>query len=203
MTDTTGTKRQRGRKVAAILAGGLVLGVGTMATLAAWNDTEVATGTFTAGRFNMQGSADKGTTWADNTTAPGAALSFSTPFNNLQPGSTVYSTYQVRLAANTTNDATVALAATSGGSVGGLTYQLATVASSTCDDAALSAGTTLVPAGTTVGTASASTFNLTKGTPTTSAGATVNLCFKVTAGAITQGQTGTGTWTFTATSSAS
>nr|WP_300150904.1 SipW-dependent-type signal peptide-containing protein [Propionicimonas sp.] len=203
MTDTTETRRQRGRKVAAILAGGLVLGVGTMATLAAWNDTEVATGTFTAGRFNMEGSADKGANWGDHTTSPGAALSFSTPFNNLQPGSTVYSTYQVRLAANTTNNATVALSASSDGSVAGLTYQLATVATATCDDAALAAGTNLVPAGTTIGSASASTFTLSKGTPTTSAGATVNLCFKVTAGAITQGQTGSGTWTFTATSTAS
>jgi len=200
---TTETKRQRGRKVAAVLAGGLVLGVGTMATLASWNDSEYATGTFSAGRFNLQGSADGGTTWNDNTSAPGAALSFSTPYNNLQPGSVVYSTYLVRLAANTTNDATVAISATSSGAVTGLTYELASVSNATCNDAAIAAGTTLVPSGTAVGSATgASTFALAKGAPTTNPGGTAYLCLKVTAGSIAQGQSGTGTWQFAATSNA-
>ena len=44
------------RKILAVLAGGLVLGVGVAVTLAAWNDSEFATGTFTAGSFNLEGS---------------------------------------------------------------------------------------------------------------------------------------------------
>jgi len=53
------------RKVRAVLAGGLVLGVGAAVTLAAWNDSEFATGTFTAGTFNLEGSTD-GTTFTDH-----------------------------------------------------------------------------------------------------------------------------------------
>ncbi|MGV8909948.1 MAG: SipW-dependent-type signal peptide-containing protein [Propionicimonas sp.] len=43
--------RARRRKVAAALAGGLVLGVGTMATLASWNDSPAAAATYSAGQF--------------------------------------------------------------------------------------------------------------------------------------------------------
>ncbi|MEJ7649283.1 MAG: SipW-dependent-type signal peptide-containing protein [Nakamurella sp.] len=46
-------RRDRRRKFRAVLAAGLVLGVGGAVTLAAWNDSEYATGTFTAGTFNM------------------------------------------------------------------------------------------------------------------------------------------------------
>ena len=49
------------RKVLAVLAGGLVLGVGTAVTLAAWNDSEFATGDFAAGTFVFQGSTDNET----------------------------------------------------------------------------------------------------------------------------------------------
>ena len=48
----------RSRKVRAILAGGLVLGLGAAVTLAAWNDSEFAKGTFTSGSLNIQGSVD-------------------------------------------------------------------------------------------------------------------------------------------------
>lgn len=68
MDTVTPTTRNR-RKVLAVLAGGLVLGVGAAITLAAWNDSEFATGTFTAGSFNLQGSTD-GTTYAEHTAAP-------------------------------------------------------------------------------------------------------------------------------------
>lgn len=49
------------RKVLAVLAGGVVLGVGVGVTLAAWNDSEFATGTFTAGSFNLEGSTTSAT----------------------------------------------------------------------------------------------------------------------------------------------
>ena len=44
----TAKRRSRSRMIRAILAGGLVLGVGTAVTLAAWNDSEFVTETFTA-----------------------------------------------------------------------------------------------------------------------------------------------------------
>ena len=56
------TTANRRRKISAILAAGMVLGVGTTATLAAWNDSEYAQGSFAAGTFNLEGSTD-GTTY--------------------------------------------------------------------------------------------------------------------------------------------
>src|SRR5690606_31735774 len=56
-------RRRRSRMIRALLAGGLVLGVGTAVTLAAWNDSEFASGTFRAGTFDLEGSTD-GTTFS-------------------------------------------------------------------------------------------------------------------------------------------
>lgn len=176
------------RKVLAVLAGGLVLGVGAAVTLAAWNDSEFATGTFTAGSFTFTGSSD-GTTFSDHATDdPGvpAVLDFQLNPTNLSPGDVVYAPYALRLGG--TYDAILASAAPIGGgdfaTVGKLTY--ATVATTTfgCDAAAFAAGTA-VPATMTPGT-------------------DVNLCIQVTAvdgvGGIEQADTGTVTWQFTATS---
>lgn len=199
---TTSPRTKKRGIIRAILAGGLVLGVGAAVTLAAWNDSEFATGTFSAGTFNLEGSTD-GTAFADHATAPGAALGFTVNPASLSPGDVVYAPFAVRLAANTTNNATVTVAVptpATTGSVTGLTYQILQPTAFGCT--AATTGTTLVPAGTAVGSVpSAVTFSLTKGAPTTSAGAAVNLCVKVTAGAsIVQGQTGTATWQFQAAS---
>lgn len=201
MTVATGNSTKKRGKIRAILAGGLVLGVGAAITLAAWNDSEFATGTFTAGTFNLEGSATDGTTFTDHVTAPGAPLGFTVNPTALSPGDTVYAPFAVRLAANTTNAATVTVTAPSTtGTVTALTYQLIQPTAFGC--AAATTGTVLVPAATAVGTVPGSvTFALAKGTPTTSPGASVNLCFKVTAGAgLTAGQTGTATWQFAAVS---
>src|SRR5690554_345843 len=92
--------KRRARKIKAILAGGLVLGVGGAITLAAWNDSEFATGTFTAGQFNLEGSTDN-TTWDDHDAAPGAALDFTLAADNLSPDDVVYAAFAVRLDAAT------------------------------------------------------------------------------------------------------
>ena len=199
-TNTNETKRQRGRKVAALLAGGLVLGVGTMATLASWNDSEYASATFSAGRFNLEGSTN-GTAWDDHIAAPGAPLSFTAPFNNLTPTDVVYAPFAIRLAANTTNDATVTITASSSGTVTNLNYKLVKSTSMSCDAAAIAGGTTLVNSSAVGAATGAVTFDVTKGSPTTSAGETAFLCFQVTAGTgLAQGQTGSGTWQFQAVS---
>jgi predicted ribosomally synthesized peptide with SipW-like signal peptide len=200
--DTTRPRGLRSKKVRALLAGGLVLGIGGAITLAAWNDSEFAQGTFTAGTFNMQGSTD-GTTYADHATvgAP-ATLAFTLNPTLLAPGDVVPAPFAVRLAANTTNNAVVTIPTptTTSGTVTNLTYTLLQTSTFSC--AADTTGTVLVPAGTAVITVPDSpspTFNLAMGTPTSTAGAPVFLCFKVTAGAlIAQGQTGTVTWRFAA-----
>lgn len=201
-TNTTTVDTERGRrhrKVAAILAGGLVLGIGTMATLASWNDSEYASATFTSGTFKLQGSAD-GATFADHAVAGDAAsLSFTAPFNNLTPTDTVYAPFAVRLTADTTNSATVTVTnPLIDGDVRNLTYSLIQTESFGCD--AASTGTTLIsdaPVGTADG---AQTFDLAMGQDGQD-GAAANLCFIVTAGeGLSQDQSGTSTWRFQAVS---
>lgn len=187
----------RARKIRAVLAGGLVLGIGAAVTLAAWNDSENATGTFAAGQFNLEGSTDGGGTWGEHPDVASAApLAFTLNPENLAPDDVVYAPFAVRLDATTTNDATVTLAAAgTTGVITNLTYTLVSTTGTTCDADAVAGGTALVPAGTAVGTVPAApTFPLTAGDG--AAGTPVNLCFAVTAGEIEQGQTGTATWEF-------
>jgi predicted ribosomally synthesized peptide with SipW-like signal peptide len=195
------TSTQRRGKVRALLAGGLVLGVGATVVLAAWNDSEFGTGTFTAGTFNLQGSTD-GTAYADHAATPGATLPFTVNPTNLAPGDTVYAPFAVRLAANTSTGATVTVnGATAGGSsVANLSYELLQTTGFGC--AADTTGTALVAAGTALdGALSGVTFNLDAGSPATDPGQAVFLCFKVTAGAgLVQGQSGTATWELAAAS---
>jgi predicted ribosomally synthesized peptide with SipW-like signal peptide len=196
-TNDTAKRRRRSRMVRAILAGGLVLGVGTAVTLAAWNDAEFVTGTFTAGSFNLEGSTTNGTTFTDHATSPGGALAFSVPATALSPNDSVSAPFAVRLGANTTNTANVVLTADSQtGSIAHLTYTLdikstwgcaGTTTSTPITGAALSAGTT--------------SFALPIGSPVTNPGAPVYLCFTVAAdSSLVQAQTGTATWKFTASS---
>jgi predicted ribosomally synthesized peptide with SipW-like signal peptide len=99
--------RFRARKMQALIAGGLVLGVGAAVTLAAWNDSEFAQGTFAAGTFNMLGSVD-GTTYTDHATVGSpATLAFTVNPTSLSPSDVIYAPFAVELGPNTTNDATV------------------------------------------------------------------------------------------------
>ena len=200
MSENT-TKR---RKVLAILAGGLVLGVGTALTLAAWNDSEFATGDFAAGSFNLEGTPDlENVEFTDNDTAPGASLEFTLPLaDNLAPEDTVYAGFWVRLDADTTSPADLAAVdiAGSGGNAAHLSYTVHVIdAEATCD------------ADTATGSPFASGSDLedlTAGAPEgLSVGAdgdpgdAVQLCFAVTAeDDLEQGETATATWQFTATS---
>lgn len=100
-------KQNRRKKTRAIMASGLVLGVGAAVTLAAWSDTVWGEGTFgTEGSaFNIQGSFDGGTTWAERVSPTGAgtngaaagadpngpgAMAFAQNANSLIPGQPVY-----------------------------------------------------------------------------------------------------------------
>jgi predicted ribosomally synthesized peptide with SipW-like signal peptide len=188
--------------VRAILAGGLVLGVGAAVTLAAWNDSEFAQGTFSAGTFNVVGSLD-GTTFAEHPlTGSAATLPFTVAPTLMSPTDVFYAPFALQLDKFTTNSATVTIPTpTTTGVVTNLTYTLIQPAAFGCTSA--TSGTTLVTAGTALSAIAGSpTFPLTKSAAIgTSPGATVFLCFKVTAGALlAQGQTGSATWQFTATS---
>lgn len=102
MSDTALTPAQRrSRKRKAVLAGGIVLGLGATMTLAAWSDTEYANGVFSAGKFNVQGNPSTATpptgSWADNYASPGAGLTFSANFDKMTPGTTVYAPFSLRI----------------------------------------------------------------------------------------------------------
>ena len=92
--DNADNKAQKRRKVRAILASGLVLGVGAAVTLAAWNDSvwgkaEFGTG---ANSWNVQGNftgASDG--WNEFVTANAAgSFNFGVNASALVPGDTVY-----------------------------------------------------------------------------------------------------------------
>ena len=193
----------RSRKFKAILAGGIVLGVGAAVTLAAWTDSEWAEGTFGAGSFNVQGSTN-GSDFADHTSADGAAnLTFDLDGgDNLTPGDTVAAPFVLRLDGDTSYDASVVLndATGSGANAAALTYGIVAVANAGACSADAT-GTSIVPAGTALGSvAGAQGFDLTSGAGT-EAGAPATLCFMVTADdSLTQGQSTTAQWQFTATS---
>ena len=193
----------RSRKFKAILAGGIVLGVGAAVTLAAWTDDEWAEGVFGAGSFNVQGSTD-GTTFTDHESEGGAAaLTFDlNGGDNMSPGDTVAAPFVLRLDGPTTYDATVALTSAAGGgdNASALTYEIVQVASAG-ECSATATGTSVVPEGTALdSTTGAADFDLSAGAGTAT-GDPVSLCFKVTAGdSLEQGQNTTAQWQFTATS---
>lgn len=86
-------RRLRSRRIKAILAGGLVFGVGTTATVAAWTDTEEASSSFKAGTFNIELSIDGQWTSTNQMTFDSAPMF---------PGSKVYAPVFVRTSPDTT-----------------------------------------------------------------------------------------------------
>ncbi|MHC2998657.1 hypothetical protein OB08_04945 [Microbacterium sp. HJ5] len=187
------TPSDRRRMVAAILAAGVVLGVGSAVTLAVWNDSEFATGTFSSGQFDLQGSTD-GTAFSSSPTSPGKTLTFALDAGLLSPGDTVYAPFAVQLSGDSDYAADVTLANTVGGTIGqNLTYALYDVGTfgATCSEAAPPGGAPIVASRAATATGTVPVFDL------TAAAAPVNLCFVVTAGAgLPQGATGTVTWEF-------
>jgi predicted ribosomally synthesized peptide with SipW-like signal peptide len=200
-------RRRASRRLAlhrlrAVLAGGLVLGIGSAVTLAAWNDSEHGTATFTAGTFGIVGAAD-GTTFAEHPAASSPALlTFQVTPTALAPGTTTYALFSVRTR-NPSIAGTVALTAGAGNGAGlgqHLTYGVRTIAGTACDAGSFASGTVLVPSGSPL-TAGAATAQ-----PLRRDGQDqINYCFAVslpaTATDAAQGQTLTARWEFPATSS--
>ena len=199
MAPAFGTARPRStsRRVRAILAGGLVLGLGAAVTLAAWNDSEFASGSFAVGTFDLEGSASDGVSFGEHP-VQGSPVALSFAATNVSPSSTYYAPFAVRLAANTSYGATVTMtnAATSG-TLTGITYTV--IDSGTWGCSGSTTGSTVVTAGTALGTVPGSTtFTLAQGVGA-AAGAAKFLCFVVTTdSSLAQGQTATTTWQFTA-----
>ncbi|MCK2037658.1 SipW-dependent-type signal peptide-containing protein [Microbacterium sp. SSW1-49] len=204
--------KQNQRKALAVLAGGLVLGVGVVAVLAAWNDSEFAAGTFTAGTFNLEGSSTGNANYSDHNVDDGdtaATLAFTLPtgvVDSMSPGDSVYAGFWVRLAAGTTTGADLVAAGTEADAAASsnsdhLSYAIYQLAPGATCNAASATGTPIATGATLDAQTGTTTVTLLEGADATTAGAAVQLCFAVTADAnLEQGLTTTATWEFTATS---
>lgn len=136
------TTTRKFTKARAILAGGLVLGVGAAVTLAAWNDSEFATGTFAAGEFGIEG-ATTGEPFAEHDTEETAeVLEFEVDADTLTPGDAVYAGYGVQLTADSNYAADVVVGSEiTGDNAANLTAAFVYTTDATCDAAAFAAGT--------------------------------------------------------------
>ena len=191
----------------ALLAGGLVLGIGATLTLAAWTDTEHATGTFATSTFGIVRTATNAaspTDFADHAAAPGATLTLGLAAGAMSPGTTVYARFAVKTTAATNVTGKVSLSAAANAAAGlgpSLQYGVKVIpATSTCDATSYGASSTvIVAAGSPLSTAGSNPQAL-----ATLGSAAVSYCFEVTLPTGTpntaQGTTVTPTWTFTAVS---
>lgn len=208
MTGQAETRRQRRRiqrsrrsgRVRALLAGGLVLGVGASVTLAAWNDSEYASGSLTAGTFQLEGSTDGVDFSASDSSSP-HSLSFSPASEPLFPGSTRYALFSVRSAeASLGGDVQVFSHEENTTGLGAhLTYGLSVIEGTACDADTFDAGTTLVEPGSALSVSPGAAQDL--GADQT---APVNYCLELhlpsDAENEAQGQTAAPSWEFLGTS---
>lgn len=202
------TRRTGLLRLRAVLAGGLVFGVGAAATLAAWTDREYGTGTFTASTFDTEStSAASSTGWASNVTSPGATLAFNA--TGMSPGTLQYATLNVRTTLTTNVAGNVVLTSTTptGTLPAVLEYRAirTPLTTTTCNAGAFTAGSTYI-AGTSVPAyqSSSTVPAVAVQSPVAAANGEIRYCFEVrmapTAATSYQGTTGTITWLFTATS---
>lgn len=199
-------------KVRALLAGALVLGVGATMTLASWTDQEFATGSFSASRFDTQSSIDN-SAWADNTSAPGATISFSG--SGMSPDTHRYGYVLIRTKANSVGGTlTFAAPAVTNGVTdttpflgAALQYRAVAITGAACSASSFTGSPTWIVGGTSsyasLATAGSTGVALAAATATLP-GAASGYCFDVylPSGADTalQGKSATVTWTVTATS---
>ena len=209
--DRSPWRRRFSLRLRAVLAGGLVFGVGGTVTLASWNDSEYASGSFMASVFSTE-SAVQGGGYADNSTAPGPTVTFSGA--GFSPGVSGYFPVLIRTKANSVAGTVVLDAATLGGADAatlGVAFVYRVVRTTgTCDATAFTGSPIFVVGAAatyralTVGQEAGVTNMLVAATATLPAVPT-GFCFEVTlpanAANSLQGKSATATWQFVATSS--
>lgn len=115
MSQPSATRSRTTRtRIFALLAGGLVIGVGATATLATWSDNEWVFGGATGnnpglGTSSFEVQQNRGAGWQDIETAPGGILTFTGTPLALSPGETVYTQVSLQTTAGTTDAGTLAL----------------------------------------------------------------------------------------------
>lgn len=199
-------------RVRAVLAGALVLGVGATMTLASWTDTEFATGSFATSKFDTQSSIDN-SVWADNTSAPGATITFAG--TGMSPDTHRYGYVLIRTKANSVAGTLtfVAPTVTNGGTDtspflgAALQYRAIAIAAAGCTSTTFTTGTpTYIVGGASTYAALTATGATGVSLPaaTASPGSPVGYCFDVYlptgADPLLQGKSVSVTWNVTATS---
>ena len=208
-------KLDRNRKRKALLAGGVVLGLGATMTLAAWTDDVWVNSTFSSGKFNVQAAVDSGgTAWAEHATSPGGALTFTVaataaamtpsdsvyaPINfRVDPSANSYDA-EIRLSTAPTSAAVSNLA--NNALFSNLTVAIYKLAPASCTAAGTGAATPVVTGPLTTTYTASPFFTLSKtASPDTTPQA---LCFKITLNAsapadVRGGTTGQLVWKFDA-----
>lgn len=197
-------RQMRNRRIKAVLAGGLVFGIGSAATLAAWTDTEEASGSFKAGTFNIERAVNG--SWSSS-----PKMTFDA--SGMYPGSKVYAPVFVRTTPNTTmaGDLVVSSAGATvdaGGIAESLEYRAVTSSlapgdesSFTCNENSFSGSSTYVYGGASTTVPLASDANGDgKQAIKPNAGDVRAYCFEVTLRTDTpstaQGSSAANTWTF-------
>ncbi|MGO4650959.1 MULTISPECIES: SipW-dependent-type signal peptide-containing protein [unclassified Arthrobacter] len=187
----------------AILAGGLVLGAGCTLTLAAWNDSEFAAGTFTASSFQIESSVNSGGAWlAHPTSGSAATMAFSAA--GMSPSTVNYAPIWIRTTAGSLSGTLTLQGASNNNAAlaAALAYRVVRYSSGSCDSSQFTAGASYL-----VGT-SASTVPLTTAGAATAVAANslspTQMCFEVTmlasADNSLQGASVTATWEIKGTS---
>jgi len=210
LTPEAQRKQDRARKRKALLAGGVVLGLGAAVTLAAWSDDVFANGTFTTGSFELQGSttADAGDfknyDGPTGTPADTASLSFTMAPLDIAPGDVNYAPFWLRV--NGTQDALITIPSVSGTTSAlntQLSYKIYTGAP-TCDAAGVANLAAKIAYSKNSIDGAAADISAGNQVTAPQAPSSVPLCITVTAVAdqtlLPQGTSTTITWRFTGTS---
>jgi predicted ribosomally synthesized peptide with SipW-like signal peptide len=197
---------QTWRRVRSLMVAGLVLSIGTVATLAAWNDQEFATGTFAASAFEVE-SQTEASPYASQPDPPGSTLVFDV--NGMGPGESTFAWMNMRTTAQTTIGGTIRLSSTS--ATGDLTQYLEYRAVRTADpmttgacnaDAMTDTGSTFIEGGPSQWEPLDNDPPAPAVFPVGPALDDIGVCFEVwiliTVGDAAQGLTGTGAWGFIA-----
>lgn len=96
------------RRLRAVLASTAVLGLGAVATLALWSDSEVIFGEFTSAGFTVESAPAPTATFEEHDSRDGAVvLNFDLPFGGLVPGEPVEAEVWFRMATATSGEVQV------------------------------------------------------------------------------------------------
>lgn len=205
MTDRTPERRRSlRRRVSALVATGMVLGIGSAVTLAAWYDNELAQGSFAASVFRTESRAQGGQ-WADHASSP-VTLTFNA--TAMSPDVSSFASLDVRTTAATNVNGKVWLesAGLGAGELGEyLRYRAVLLDSGSCGASSFGAGATFIAGGSSTylnaGQVPPSAVELTL---SKAAAQVREVCFDVkvdqSAPNAMQGASGTATWTFKAAS---